>query len=342
MSPLRLRLDRAALAANWRAFAAAAGPAATGAAVKADGYGLGAPEVVRILAAAGCREFFVATWAEAAALGALPSGTAVAVLHGVQPGEEAAARASLARPVLNSAAQVARWRAMGGGPCDVMVDTGMNRLGLPPAEAVSGLLAGLALETLHSHLACADTPDHPLNERQRAAFADVVAAVRPPRAALANSAGVCLGPAFAFDLVRPGLGLYGGGPAPGPAPLAPVAALAGRVVQRRHVAAGASIGYGATFTAARDTEVAVVNLGYADGYPRALAGHGHARAGDRRFPLLGRVSMDLTAFDVGDADVAEGDWLTLAFDLAATAAAAHRSQYELLTGLGHRYERVWR
>src|SRR6185436_2758501 len=161
-APLRLLLDGDALAANWQWLAGRGGAAACGAAVKADGYGLGAGEVVKRLGAAGCRDFFVATWAEAEALMPWPAELGLSVLHGVGPEDMAAALQSPARPVLNSPEQVARWRESGQGrPCDVMVDTGMNRLGLTPAEARSGLLDGLRVQTLMSHLACADEPDNP-------------------------------------------------------------------------------------------------------------------------------------------------------------------------------------
>ena len=158
----RLIVDTAALVANWHAFAAASEPATTGAAIKADGYGLGAIPVLRALANAGLRDAFVAHWAEVAALGPIPDGVRVAVLHGVMPSEMATALASPARPVLVTAGQVAAWRVT-GRPCDVMVDTGMNRLGLTAAEAVSGLLDGLVIDTLHSHLACAEEPYHQQN-----------------------------------------------------------------------------------------------------------------------------------------------------------------------------------
>ena len=245
-------------------------------------------------------------------------------------------------PILNTPAQVAAWRQT-SRPCGIMVDTGMNRLGLSPAEAVSGLLDGLNIDVLHSHLACADDPAHPMNARQLAAFRAVTAHVPAGRRALANSCGVRLGPDYAFDLTRPGLGLYGGGPAPGNSPLAPVAAIEARVVQVRNLMVGQTVGYGATFTASRPTRLAVVALGYADGYPIALSNTGHAIADGTICPVAGRVSMDLTAFDVtGAPQLAEGDWLAIGFDLAATAAACGRSQYELLTGLGHRYTRVYK
>jgi len=336
---LRLTVDTAALAANWRMLARASGSAACGAAVKADGYGLGAATCVAALARAGARDFFVASWSEAAAL-TMPEGTRLAVLHGVQDGEIETALASAAVPVLGSAAQVARWRDT-GRPCDIMVDTGMNRLGLTPAEAVSGLLDGLAVDTLHSHLACADTPGSARNSEQLAAFRAVVAAVPARRASLANSAGIFLGGDYAFDLTRPGLALYGGVPCDAAAGLVQVARLEARVVQCRTVAAGDRAGYGGDWTAPRASRLAVLNIGYADGYRRGFAGNGSVLAHGVRCPLAGRVSMDLTTVDVTGADVAEGDWVELEFDLASAARATGIAQYELLTGIGHRYARVY-
>ncbi len=332
---LRLTIDTAALVRNWRRCDRASAPAAAGAAVKADAYGLGAQPVVDILAAAGCREFFVASWSEAAAL-KMPAGTRLAVLHGVQPDELPLALASDAVPVLSTPAQVATWRsAAPDRPCDIMVDTGINRLGLTPAEAVRSL-DGVSVDVLHSHLACADDPASPGNAAQLDAFRAVVADVPARRAALANSAGIRLGSEYHFDLTRPGIALYGGAP-----DAEPVVRLAARIVQVRDVPAGASVGYGATWTADRPSRIAVLNLGYADGYPRALSNAGTAVVDGARCPVVGRVSMDLTAVDVTTAHVVEGDWLAVEFDLAATAAKARVSQYELLTGLGHRYARAY-
>jgi len=337
---LRLRLDEHALVANWRWLKRAAG-VATGAAVKADGYGLGAREVVARLGNAGCRDFFVSTWAEAEAVGPLPAGAALSVLHGVGPEDLGAALASGARPVLNTPQQVARWKQDAPGrPCDVMVDTGMNRLGLRTDEV--HMLGGLAIETLMSHLACADE-DNAMNAVQRDLFAAVAAAVPARRHSLANSAGVCLGRDFAFDLVRPGLALYGGiARAEAAGHIAQVVFPEAEVVQRRLVRAGESVGYGATFIAPADTEAAIVNVGYADGYLRCFAGSGSASFGGSALPLIGRVSMDLVALDVGAApELVEGDWVTLDYALPAAASASGLSQYELLTGLGPRFERRW-
>lgn len=346
-SALRLILDGDALVSNWHWLAhKSGGGAACGAAVKADAYGLGAREAVKRLAAAGCRDFFVATWAEAEALMPWPADLNLSVLHGVGEEDMAAALASPARPVLNSRAQVERWKqAAPARPCDVMVDTGMNRLGLTVREARSGLLDGLALQTLMSHLACADEPGHEMNERQLGIFRSLRREVSAARYSLANSAGICLGSKYAFGLTRPGLALYGGIPVPGDAEqeagLKPVARIEARVLQVREVPAGQSVGYGATFVAGQDMRAAILNIGYADGYLRPLAGTGHALAGDVRCPILGRISMDLMAVALPPgADAGEGDWLQIDFRLPELAGTL--SQYELLTTLGRRYRRVWR
>jgi alanine racemase len=340
-APLRLRLDGDALVSNWRTLAVMSGAAACGAAVKANGYGLGAREVVRRLAAAGCRDFFVATWTEAMALADLD--VAVSVLHGVREEDLAVAtEAATARPVLSTVQQARRWREAGGGACDVMVDTGMNRLGIRPEDVAAGLLEGLVVETLMSHLASADE-DVPLNAIQRDRFAALAGRSAARRMSLANSAGIALGPDYAFDLTRPGIALYGGVQVP---------AFAGRirqvvipqvqVLQRRLVPAGQSVGYNATWTAAADTEVAIVNLGYADGYLRCFSGKGRAWAEGVEVPVIGCVSMDLTALDVSAApDVAEGDWVAIDYSLPQTAALSGLSQYELITGLGGRFDRIW-
>ncbi len=335
-APLRLRLDKGALSANWRWLQAQSGQAACGAAVKANGYGLGAPEVVQHLLAAGCRDFFVATWAEAAEIESfLPQEASLSVLHGVRDEDTPQALASRARPVLNTAQQVARWRST-GKPCDVMLDTGMNRLGLAPGDDLSGL----TIHTLMSHLASADE-DVPQNTQQLDLFRSAAATLRAQRLSLANSAGICLGAAYHFGLTRPGLALYGGIPrAEAAGAIQPVVGVEAQVLQRRVLPAGQSIGYNATYTTDRALEVAIVNIGYADGYVRGFSGRGTAEGG--RLPVLGRVSMDLVALDVSAApDIAEGDWLSIDFDLPDAARQSGLSQYELLTLLGHRFDRIW-
>jgi alanine racemase len=214
----------------------------------------------------------------------------------------------------------------------------MNRLGLRPEEI--HLLDGLSIETLMSHLACADE-DTEMNAVQRDRFAAVVATVSARRYSLANSAGICLGPDYAFDLVRPGLALYGGVPRDeAVGHIAQVAYPEAEIVQRRTIKAGETCGYGATWTATADTEAAIINIGYADGYLRCFAGKGSAER--RSLPLIGRVSMDLIALDASAAPgLREGDWVTLDYDLPSAAEASGLSQYELLTGLSDRLERRW-
>jgi alanine racemase len=339
--PLRLRLDGAALVANWRWLKAKSGGAACGAAVKADGYGLGAREVVRRLAGAGCRDFFVATWAEAEGIADLIGEASLSVLHGFFEEDLAYALASPARPVINTAAQARRWRGT-ARPCDVMIDTGINRLGLLPAEVAEGALDGLEIDTLLSHFACADE-DVAKNEEQRRLFEEVSGRVPAKRRSLSNSAGICLGAENAYDLTRPGLALYGGIPRPeAEGHIAQVVRVEARVIQRKRVEAGGSVGYNATFVAEEPCELAIVNVGYADGYLRGFSGTGAAIHDGRSLPVVGRVSMDLTAIRVDDsASIAEGDWLELDFDLPRAARQSGLSQYELLTTMGSRYARAW-
>ncbi|MBA3526469.1 MAG: alanine racemase [Pseudomonadota bacterium] len=338
--PLRLTLDRGALAQNWRWLQERAGVPA-GAAVKANGYGLGAREAAATLLAAGCRTFFVSTYAEAIELGPLGEDVSLVVLHGIGADEMEAAAQSTARPVLNSVAQVHRWKEIAPTrACDVMVDTGMNRLGLRTEEIA--VLDGLAIDTVHSHLACADE-DSPMNGQQLQRFREVAAELPAKCYSLANSAGICLGLDYSFGLVRPGLALYGGVPRrEAEGHIRQVARIETQIVQRRTIRVGESCGYGATFVAGRDTEAAIVNLGYADGYLRGFSARGSDFAGEFALPVLGRVSMDLVALgcDIA-ADLKEGDWVEINYDLPTVSAASGLSQYELLTVLGSRFERRW-
>jgi alanine racemase len=339
--PLRLTIDRSALQANWRWLQDRAGVPA-GAAIKADGYGLRARETMAALHDAGCRDYFVSTWAEAEELGEVPADSALLVLHGVGPDDVGAALASSARPCLNTLEQVARWKEIAPDrACDVMIDTGMNRLGLRPDE--TGTLDGLAIDTLHSHLACADV-DHELNQMQLERFRAVAAAVPAKRYSLANSAGICLGRDYSFDLVRPGLALYGGVPRrEAEGNIRQVARVEAEIVQRRTIRAGETCGYGATFTALADTEAAILNIGYADGYLRGFSSHGSAFAGEYALRVLGRVSMDLIAVGVDAAPgLREGEWVEIDYDLQSASKQSGLSQYELLTTLGSRFERTWR
>lgn len=336
---LRLRFDGEALAANWRALDRLSGSASTGAAVKADGYGLGVARVVPALRDAGCTTFFVAHWSEVEpVLRHVPAGQ-VSVLHGPLGAEDAAyARATGVRPVINSLHQARIWLESGGGPCDLMLDTGINRLGLPPGEIGDPLVARLEVGTLMSHLASADE-DSAQNAAQRELFDDLAPQVRHKRRSLANSAGIGLGADYAYDLTRPGLSLYGGVPRPElAAHIRQVAHPQAAVIQLRDLSPGDSVGYGATWTAARPTRAATVSLGYADGFLRCWAGKGELRRGEAALPLLGRVSMDMVVVDCTAApELREGDWLDVPFDLPAAAEMCGLSQYELLTTLGDRF-----
>ena len=338
--PLRLSVDRSAIQANWRWLQDYAGVPA-GAAIKADGYGLGAEEAAAALIDAGCRDFFVSSWAEATQLGRLPDSVSVVVLHGVGADDVQASHGIEARPCLNSAEQVARWKEIAPDrPCDVMIDTGMNRLGLRPTEIPA--LEGLSIDTLHSHLACADE-DSPMNGMQLDRFRAVASAVGARRYSMANSAGICLGRDYSFDLVRPGLSLYGGVQrAEADGNIRQAVRVEAQVVQRRTIPAGETCGYGATFHAKEDTEAAILNIGYADGYLRGFSSTGSAFVGEYALPVLGRVSMDLIAIGCDAApQLREGDWVEIDYDLRSASKQSGLSQYELLTTLGSRFDRRW-
>jgi alanine racemase len=346
-----LTVDLGAIAANWRELAAAA-PGDVGAAVKADGYGLGAAPVSRALLATGCRHFFVAHLAEGVAVReAIGPGPMVAVLNGFPPGAEGGEGLV---PVLNGLPDAAAWtaaarRAGRALPAILHVDTGMARLGLDAAElervaADHGLLAGLDLRYVMTHLACADAPEHPLNAEQARRFRAACARLPPAPQSFANSAGLFLGPEFDSDLGRPGCALYGINPTPGRAnPMRQVVRLEAPILQVREIPAGASVGYGASWTAPRPSRIATVAAGYADGYLRALSGRAAGILAGRPVPLVGRVSMDLITFDVTDMPLpSPGDRIGLIGpgqtpdDLAFAAGTIG---YEILTSLGARYRR---
>ncbi|MBV6656507.1 MAG: alanine racemase [Devosiaceae bacterium] len=355
----RLTIDLGALANNYRTLRDLSAPGACGAAVKANAYGLGLEPVCRTLRAAGCRSFFVALPEEAFALRGLLADADIYCLGGLTPGGAADYLAQSIRPVLNTLGEVDAWADAGAGsPCALHVDTGMNRLGLtlPEAESLAGdtqTVARLNLQLVMSHLACADTPEHPLNDAQVSVF-DAVRALFPGvPASLANSAGVLQAPKFRHALARPGIALYGGASAPvTPNPIKPVVRLDARVMQVRAVPAGQSVGYGAAQTVPRATRLAILGVGYADGYHR-LAGASDAQAGGSvafggsPAPLVGRISMDLMAADITDVafdNVQPGDFATLMDaenPVDAVAAPAKTIGYEFLTGFGARYQRVY-
>jgi alanine racemase len=326
--------------------------------VKADAYGLGMQQAAPALARAGCKTFFVATLAEASALRALLPRATIYVFAGLMPGTAELYRAHDLRPVLNSAEEIREWVSFCSIqgeqlPCAVHIDSGMNRLGLSAEEvdqvaAARDLWLALSLSLVMSHLACADEPEHPKSEAQRQAFDGLRARLPAALASLANSAGILLGQAFAYDLVRPGIALYGGHPRRrGENPFAPVVHLRGRILQIRNAAPGETVGYGATRTLAQSTRIAVVSVGYADGFFRALSTRDGedgfvAYIGPHPAPILGRVSMDLITVDVSrvpESASGRGAWVELIGPNAPAQHMAHHAgtiDYEVLTNLGRR------
>jgi alanine racemase len=351
----RLSVDLDALAHNYALLRAQAGGAEVAAVVKADGYGLGAAPIARRLHAEGARTFFVARLSEGEALRKALGPDRAAdlyVLDGAAPGSGARLREARLIPVLNSEAQLDLWGAEGraGGPLPaaIHVDTGMNRLGLRPEGAAAlardhGRLQGLRIVHILSHLACAENEGAAANKRQLAAFRQARALFPDARASLANSAGVFLGPDYAFDMVRPGISLYGGGPRGHPDPrLKAVATFEAPVLQLRDVPPGETVGYGGTFRAERPMRVAIIAAGYADGVLRAGSPGGYGVLTGRRLPFLGRVSMDLIALDATEALVGEGELIQLLGPEAPVdeaAAVAGTIAYELLTRISARAER---
>ena len=335
-----LTIDLGAVARNWKRLDAMT-QCDTAAVVKADGYGLGAAEVTKALAQAGARQFFVATAGEGAALRrAMGPDIVIAVLSGHMEGDTALIEGAGLIPMLNSIDQMVRHvEALPDQPFGIQLDTGMNRLGMEAAEWSA--LRDVALEQdpvlLMSHLACADEPDHAMNATQLRRFRDMVAGCDVP-CSLASTGGTLLGEAYHFDLVRPGIGLYGGLPFRG---AEPVVTLDLPVIQVRPVAQGETVGYGNTWTARRDSRIATVSAGYADGLLRAMGGKARLFAGDVPCPIVGRVSMDLITADITELDDTPGALSILnrrqSIDMLADAAGT--IGYEILTSLGHRYSR---
>lgn len=355
-----LTIDLRALVDNWRALARVAGGAECAAVVKADAYGTGLEEAVRALSAAGCRTFFIAHASEArrarAALGAAPA--RIYALNGLLQDAEAARAliAAGAAPILGSLEEWDAWRAHAPGrACALHMDTGMNRLGVgaEEARAIAAHADAGAIELVMSHFVASEEPANPLNARQIAAFEALRPLFPGARASMANSSGILLPQKPHYDLVRPGYALYGGNPSPGAAnPMKPVVTLEAPILRVRPVPAGAAVGYNATWTARRDSTLAAIGVGYADGVLRSASGsHGHAGGeaiiGGARCPFVGRVSMDIIVIDATDAprDAVKpgaaarilGPEITVD-DLAARAGTIG---YEVLTSLGRRYHRVY-
>ena len=361
-----VEIDLAALAGNYASLASIALPGACGAVVKANAYGLGVAPVARRLEAAGCRHFFVATPAEGVELRRVLARAEIFVLDGLAGSSREAFIAAGLTPVLNTRAELAAWG--GAGPAAVHVDTGMSRLGLAAADiaalrqdtaaGVSAAAVSAAADAFDAnavdvryvltHLACADEPGHALNRTQIETFASLRALWPQAKTSIGNSAGLLGGDAFRSDLARPGIALYGANPFVDlPSPVEPVVRLRARVLQTRAIAAGQSIGYGASFIAPGAMRIAVVAIGYADGYLRSLSNRGIAVLAGQRVPIVGRVSMDLICLDITSLPpdaVAAGDFATLIGDgvsLEELATLAGTINYELLTALGTRLERVY-
>jgi alanine racemase len=341
-----LTIDLGAIVANWRALDALSGPGTeTAAVVKADAYGLGAARVGRALAEAGVRTFFVATAEEGAALReAVGPSPAILVLSGPMPGDAALCRGHDLVPVLNGPDQFRRHRAeLGGHPCAVHLDLGMNRLGFEPAELARHAFELLALRPRLTigHLSSSDEAASPLNPVQLATFAALSLALPGTRRSLSATGGTCLGPLYHFEMTRPGIGLYGGAPF---AHGQPAVRLDLPVLQVRDVLPGESIGYGASFTTDRPLRAATVGAGYADGLPRALSNRGRLFAGTTPCRVLGRVSMDLMAVDVTGVDTVPETLEALGPNqgIDRLAADADTIAHDILTRLGSRYTRVYK
>ena len=358
-----LTIDLDALVANWRKLEKTAVPAECSGVIKANAYGCGTEPVAQALAKAGCKTFFVATLDEAAAVRAVVPSVAVYVLGGfIQNTGDAYARID-ARPVIGDLNELAEWdvfcrRTGWAGGVAIHIDTGMQRLGLTVAEA-QGLIPRInagdhGISLVMSHLACAESLNHPMNARQLAAFRQIASAFSGVPGSLSNSSGIFLGSPFQFDMVRPGAALYGVNPTPeADNPMLPVVDLKARIVQIRDVERGESVGYGGNWTARRPTRLAIVSAGYADGYFRAGSSNDGTRGAEvmvagKRCPVAGRISMDLLAVDVTDLEknaVRRGHMATLIGEGITVDELAHHFGtigYEVLTSLGARYARIYK
>ena len=347
----RVTIDLAALQANYKLLAAQAPKAATGAAIKGDAYGLGLEPCAKALWAAGCRDFFVARPREGEELRSILNDARIYVLDGLYEGEVRYYLQHRLIPALISLDEAREWARQGRGqPCVIHVDSGINRLSFALGELEQMVAENLQLNILYlmSHLASSEEPDNPFNDEQRRRFAKAQALLPKARHSFANSSGIFLGDGFTFDLTRPGIALYGGNPLPGqPNPMKPVAKLEARVMQVRDVAMGEATGYNSTWRAERHSQIALIGAGYRDGIPRRMSsvfGTGAQVYFDTagRCPIVGRVSMDMTAVDVTGTKVKRGDWAeffgpNISLDEAAETAGT--ISWELLTHLGSRYAR---
>jgi alanine racemase len=358
-----LTVDLDAIVANWRKLEKTAVPAECAAVIKADAYGCGVEPVARALAGAGCKTFFVATLDEArTAREALPSAELYVLDGFFQNCGDTFAKLNC-RPVIGDLNELAEWdvfcrRSGWSGGAAIHIDTGMNRLGLTLVEA-NGIVPRInagdhGITLVMSHLACAESLNHPLNAKQVTSFREIASLFSGVPASLSNSSGIYLGPQFQFDMVRPGAALYGINPTPeADNPMQSVVDLKARIVQLRTVERGDSVGYGGTWTARRPTKLAIVSAGYADGYFRAASANDGTRGAEvvvagKRCPIAGRISMDLMAVDITDLPdktARRGHMATLIGEGITIDEVAHHFGtigYEVLTSLGKRYARIYK
>ncbi len=355
-----LTIDLAALARNYERLAAEVAPARAAAVVKADAYGLGADRVATKLYAHGCRHFFVAQFKEALHLRPLLAADAmIYVLNGLQPGNEATCAQEGIVPVINSLEQWQQWARAAHAvhhalPAVLQFDTGMSRLGVPPEEraALADLVRaenGIGVLFIMSHLACADDADSNQNGGQLAEMSRIGAEFPRLPVCFANSGGIFLGKPYHGVIARPGIALYGGPPTACRAnPMEPVVRLDVAVVQTRIVPGGTRVGYGGAHVTTSETRLATIAAGYADGLPRSLSDRGAVYCDDIRLPIVGRVSMDSITIDISA--LPEGRFKLGSLvevlgpnqTLEDVARDAGTICYEILTSLGHRYERQYR
>jgi len=344
----QVTVDLTALAKNYKTLAALAPKAETGAAVKGEAYGLGLKPCITALWNAGCRSFFVARPREGADVRRILPKAKICVLDGFYTGAASYYLKHKLIPALISADEAREWAAKAkGAPCAIHVDSGINRVSFPIDELKAILAEKLKLKIvlLMSHLASSEEPGNGFNQTQRQRFAEARTLLPDVPASLANSSGCFLGKDFTLDLTRPGVALYGGNPLPGhPNPMLPVATLEARVLQVRDVPMGEAVGYNSTWRATRPSKVALLGAGYRDGIPRRMSSVFEGKAsvwlGGARCPIVGRVSMDMTAVDVTEVQVKRGDFAEFFghhISLDEAAASAGTISWELLTHLGSRY-----
>jgi len=359
-----ITIDLDAIITNWRYIDGLSAPTTkTAAVVKANGYGLGSCAVATALARAGCELFFVASLTEAIELRTVfrqtvHSDMPIMVLHGVQRGQEVDFAAYQLEPVLNDLEQISRWQLYAANtsktlPALLHFDTGMTRLGLDADQADwliqnKQALNGLELTYVMSHLVSGELVDDPVNISQLTSFKKFHSSFSNIPASLANSAGSFLGSDYHFSMTRPGIALYGIHPFEDlDSPLKPAFDWHARIIQIRNAAAGDKVGYGGTYQLNRDSQIATLGVGYADGYRRQLGGMANVSISGRSAPVVGRVSMDsitvdVTGFDQESLRTGKASLIHADYPVGKMARDVGTIPYEIMTGLGHRAKRHYR